>query len=280
MVGFEDQHLSREQIAGCMDYIRQHPEVRDVLLSGGDPLVLPDSRLEEILAELRSIEHVEIIRIGTRMPVVLPMRITDELVRMIAKYHPVYVNTHFNHYKEITAEAARACARMADAGIPLGNQSVLLRDVNDCPRIMKKLVQELLMIRVKPYYLYQCDLTRGIGHFRTSIARGMEIIENLRGHTSGLAVPTYVVDAPGGGGKIPVMPSYLLSYSDKRVILRNYEGAITTYTQPENIYSDCWCELCREAKYEPDGVARLLEGDDPHADPEAARRSRRPADGD
>jgi lysine 2,3-aminomutase len=280
LVGFEEEHLSREQISRCMDYIREHTEVRDVLLSGGDPLVLPDDRLEEILAELHSIDHVEMIRIGTRVPVVLPMRVTDDLVKMLAKYHPIYVNTHFNHYKEITAEARDACARLADAGIPLGNQSVLLRDINDCPRIMKKLVQELLMIRVKPYYIYQCDLSQGIGHFRTSVARGMEIVENLRGHTSGLAVPTYVIDAPGGGGKIPVMPSYLLSYSDKRVILRNYEGAITTYTQPENIYSDCWCELCREARYQPDGIARMLEGDAVPDDPEHARRARRVANDD
>ncbi|HEY5494506.1 MAG TPA: lysine 2,3-aminomutase [Candidatus Anoxymicrobiaceae bacterium] len=279
MVGFEDQHLSASQISACMSYIAEHEEIRDVLLSGGDPLMLSDGRLESILAELRSIEHVEIIRIGTRMPVVLPMRITDELVEMLRKYQPIYVNTHFNHYKEITAEAARACERLADGGFPLGNQSVLLRDVNDCPRIMKKLVQELLAIRVKPYYLYQCDLSRGIGHFRTSVARGMEIIENLRGHTSGLAVPTFVVDAPGGGGKIPVMPNYLLSYSDKRIILRNYEGDITTYTQPENIYSDCWCELCREERFEPDGVARLLGGDEVFKEQDAGRRARRQAHG-
>ena len=256
MVGFEDRHLTAVQLDACIAYIARHPEIRDVLLSGGDPLVLPDGRLESILARLRGIEHVEIIRIGTRMPVVLPMRITDELVAMLRKYQPIYVNTHFNHYREITAEAKEACERLADGGFPLGNQSVLLRDVNDCPRIMKKLVQELLAIRVKPYYLYQCDLSQGIGHFRTSVARGMEIIENLRGHTSGLAVPTFVVDAPGGGGKIPVMPNYLLSYSDKRIILRNYEGEITTYTQPENIYSDCWCELCREDRYESNSILR------------------------
>lgn len=254
MVGFEDRHLTASQLDACVDYIASHREIRDVLLSGGDPLVLPDGRLESILARLREIDHVEIIRIGTRMPVVLPMRITDELVQMLRKYQPIYVNTHFNHYREITAEAKEACEKLADGGFPLGNQSVLLRDVNDCPRIMKKLVQELLAIRVKPYYLYQCDLSQGIGHFRTSVARGMEIIENLRGHTSGLAVPTFVVDAPGGGGKIPVMPNYLLSYSDKRIILRNYEGEITTYTQPENIYSDCWCELCREDRYESNSI--------------------------
>jgi len=263
LVGLEDQPLSPSQISGCIDYIAAHPEVRDVLLSGGDPLMLSDSRLESILARLRQIEHVEIIRIGTRMPVVLPMRITPELVEMLRAYQPIYVNTHFNHYKEITDEASEACQMLADAGFPLGNQSVLLRDVNDCPRIMKKLVQELLAIRVKPYYLYQCDMSQGIGHFRTSVARGMEIIENLRGHTSGLAVPTFVVDAPGGGGKIPVMPNYLLSYSDKRIILRNYEGEITSYTQPENIYSDCWCELCREERYESDGLARMLGGVEP-----------------
>ena len=259
MVGSVDHHLPEEQVEAGLDYIRGHKEVRDVLLSGGDPLMLSDDRLARLLDELRAIDHVEIIRIGTRMPVVLPQRITDSLVEMLRELHPVYVNTHFNHYKEITLEAKQACEKLADAGIPVGNQSVLLRDVNDCPRIMKKLVQELLMIRVKPYYIYQCDMSRGISHFRTSIARGMEIIENLRGHTTGMAVPTFVVDAPGGGGKIPVMPSYLLSYSDKRVILRNYEGDITTYSQPQNIYTDCWCELCRGAEFEPDGVAKLLE---------------------
>jgi lysine 2,3-aminomutase len=259
MVGSIDHHLPVGQVDAALDYIREHTEVRDVLVSGGDPLMLSDDSLEALMAALRDIDHVEIIRIGTRMPVVLPQRITESLLQMLRKYHPVYVNTHFNHYKEITLESKQACERIADAGIPVGNQSVLLRDVNDCPRIMKKLVQELLMIRVKPYYIYQCDMSRGISHFRTSIARGMEIVENLRGHTTGMAVPTFVVDAPGGGGKIPVMPSYLLSYSDKRVILRNYRGDITTYSQPQNIYTDCWCELCKAAEYEPDGVAKLLE---------------------
>lgn len=259
LVGSEDHHLPAEHLERGLDYIRGHPEVRDVLLSGGDPLMLSDGKLESVLAALKDIEHVEIIRIGSRMPVVLPQRITEPLVAMIRKYQPVYLNTHFNHYKEITLESKDACERLTDAGIPVGNQSVLLRDVNDCPRIMKKLVQELLMIRVKPYYIYQCDMSSGISHFRTSIARGMEIVENLRGHTSGIAVPTFVVDAPGGGGKIPVMPSYLLSYSDRRVILRNYKGDITTYSQPQNIYEDCWCELCRGEHYEPDGVAKMLE---------------------
>lgn len=265
MVGDRDSHLSIEQVDRCIDYIRQHREVRDVLISGGDPLTLSDNSLEYILRQLREIDHVEIIRLGSRMPVVLPQRITDSLVNMLKKYHPLYVNTHFNHPDEITRESRDACARLADGGIQLGNQTVLLRDVNDCPNIMKKLVHELLMIRVKPYYIYQCDLSSGISHFRTSITKGMEIIENLRGHTTGMAVPTFVVDAPGGGGKIPVMPNYLISQSDRRFGLRNYEGVITTYTQPEQVFSNCGrCNICREndKEYKPlDGVAKLLAGD-------------------
>jgi len=260
-VGDEDHHLSPAELDESIAYIRDHREIRDVLLSGGDPLTMPTPALEKIIARLREIDHVEIIRIGSRTPVVMPMRITDELVAMLRKYHPIYVNTHFNHYSEITAESAAACAKMADAGIPLGNQTVLLRDVNDCPRIMKKLMHQLLMIRVKPYYIYQCDLTSGISHFRTSISKGIEIIENLQGHTTGMGVPTFVVDAPGGGGKIPLMPEYVLSQSDRRYVLRNYEGVITTYTQPKNIFSECWCELCKADKYGPlDGVAKMLNG--------------------
>jgi len=265
VVGDHDAHLTRAQIDRCIDYIRRTPIVRDVLLSGGDPLTLPDDRLEYILEQLRAIDHVEIIRIGTRTPVVLPMRITEPLVQMLRKYHPLYVNTHFNHPDEITEDAKDACARLADAGIQLGNQTVLLRDINDCPLIMKKLMHELLKIRVKPYYIYQCDLSAGISHFRTSITKGMEIIENLRGHTSGMAVPTFVVDAPGGGGKIPLMPNYLLSQSDRRFALRNYEGVITTYTQPDKVFSNCGrCHICTEngKDYRPlDGVAKLLTGE-------------------
>ncbi len=261
LVGQKDTHMSWDRIQLAIDYIREHTEVRDVLISGGDPLTLADSYLERILKALREIPHVEIIRIGTRTPVVMPMRITDELTDMLKKYHPLYINTHFNHYSEVTHEAKQACEKLANAGIPLGNQSVLLRDVNDCPRIMKKLVHELLMIRVKPYYIYQCDLSSGISHFRVSVSKGIEIVESLRGHTTGMAVPTYVVDAPGGGGKIPLMPNYLLSHSDKRYVLRNYEGVITTYTQPANIFSECWCELCKNDEYGPlDGVAKLLNG--------------------
>lgn len=273
-VGDHDVHLSREQIDKCIEYIRSHREVRDVLLSGGDPLTMADDHLESILEKIREIDHVEIIRIGTRMPVVLPQRITDSLVNMLKKYHPLYVNTHFNHPREITQDSKTATEKLADAGIPLGNQTVLLRDVNDCPHIMKKLMHELLMIRVKPYYIYQCDLSTGISHFRTSLLKGMEIIENLRGHTTGMAVPTFVVDAPGGGGKIPVMPTYMLSQSDRRFVLRNYEGVITTYTQPENVFSNCGkCNICKDNNSKPlEGVAKLLSGEkvDPDSKTQAA----------
>ena len=270
LVGFEDGHMPDADIDKAIAYIRDTPEIRDVIISGGDPLVLSDDKLESIIARIRDIPHVEIIRLGTRTPVVMPMRITDGLVAMLKKYHPIYVNTHFNHPKEITVEAREACRKLADAGIALGNQSVLLRDVNDCPMLMKKLVQKLLTIRVKPYYIYQCDLSRGIGHFRTTVSKGIEIIESLRGHTSGLAVPTFVVDAPGGGGKIPVMPSYLITSNEKRVILRNYEGVITTYDEPHFYEENCGqCRLCFD---EPNlkascGVARLLEGEETVIEP-------------
>lgn len=277
LVGFEDRHLDRTQVEQGIDYIRRTPEVRDVLISGGDPLLLTDSGLEYVLKKLRAIEHVEIIRIGTRTPVVLPQRITPQLVRMLRKYHPLYVNTHFNHPREITREAKEACAKLADAGIALGNQTVLLRDINDCPHIMKKLMQMLLTIRVKPYYIYQCDLSRGISHFRTSITKGIEIMENLRGHTTGMAVPTFVVDAPGGGGKIPLMPNYLISQSDRRLALRNYEGVITTYTQPDHCYSDCGrCNICGDPRYTSlDGVAKLLSGEKLCLEPEGLVRRKR-----
>jgi lysine 2,3-aminomutase len=264
LVGAEDAHLMDGQIDAAIEYIRSTPIIRDVLISGGDPLVLSDARLERLIAKLRAIPHVEIIRIGTRIPVVMPMRITDDLVSMLKRYHPIYVNTHFNHPREITAESREACRKLADAGIPLGNQSVLLRDVNDCPVLMKKLVQKLLTIRVKPYYIYQCDMSRGISHFRTTISKGIEIIENLRGHTTGMAVPTFVVDAPGGGGKTPVMPDYLITSNDKRVVLRNYEGVITTYDEPREYHEDCGkCRICYEELQlnATCGVARLLSGD-------------------
>ncbi len=228
-VGGENMVINRETISAGIDYIRSHPEIRDVILSGGDPLLLADERLEWILQELRAIPSLEIIRIGTRVPVVLPQRITPNLVRLLRKFHPLYINTHFNHPDEITEISAKACGRLADAGIPLGNQTVLLRGVNDDPAVMKRLMQKLLTIRVKPYYIYQADLVQGTNHFRTSVEEGIEIVRALRGHTSGLGVPAYVIDAPGGGGKIPILPDYLQSLGDE-VVLKNYRG--DTYRYP------------------------------------------------
>ena len=261
LVGDEDMDMPEENVAKAIDYIRRTKTIRDVLISGGDPLVLPDGRLESVLARLREIDHVEIIRIGTRAPVVMPMRITDELVDMLRKYQPIYVNTHFNHSKEITREARTALAKLADAGIQLGNQSVLLKGINDSPQIMKELVHKLLTVRVKPYYIYQCDLSMGISHFRTSVGKGIEIIESLRGHTTGFAVPTFVVDAPGGGGKIPVMPNYVIAMGEDRVILRNYEGVITSYTQPRRGPEPIHTRVLKARYKAKGGVAALLAGD-------------------
>jgi len=246
-VGDVDCIPDRDTIQQGLTYIRDNPQIRDVLLSGGDPFMLSNEYLEWILTELRYIPHVEIIRIGTRTPVVLPYRITDELVEMLSRHHPLWINTHFNHPREITASARTALSKLADAGIPLGNQTVLLAGVNDCPRIMKRLVHKLVQNRVRPYYLYQCDLSKGLSHFRTPVGKGIEIVESLIGHTTGFAVPTYVIDAPGGGGKIPVMPNYLISWSTNKVILRNYEGVITTYKEPDSyepIFCDRKCDLC------------------------------------
>jgi len=279
LVGNEDADMPSENIAKAIQYISQHPEIRDVLISGGDPLVLSDERLESVIARIRAIEHVEIIRIGTRAPVVMPMRITDGLTSMLKKYHPIYVNTHFNHAKEITLEAREALARLADAGIQLGNQSVLLKGINDSPEIMKQLLHKLLTVRVKPYYIYQCDLSMGISHFRTTIARGIEIMESLRGHTSGLAVPTFVVDAPGGGGKIPVMPNYVIVMGENRVILRNYEGVITTYTEPAREVRRAVTTapaITFQAHYKAKGgVASLLSGDQLCLEPASLARNDR-----
>ena len=254
-----DSHLSSQQVEAGIEYIRSHEQIRDVIISGGDPLLFSTDRLESILKKLRSIEHVEIIRIGTRIPVVLPQRIDDRLVKMLKKYHPVWINTHFNHYREITPESAKACAMLADAGIPLGNQTVLLKGVNDCVHVMTKLVRKLLTIRVRPYYIYQCDLARGIEHFRTPISKGIEIIEGLRGHTSGLGVPTYVIDAPGGGGKIPMLPNYVISRSHNKIVLRNYEGKLYTYIEPAKYEAACSCEVCSSRKERnSEGVLGLL----------------------
>ena len=261
LVGQTDNAMPRAQIDACIDYIRQHTEVRDVLLSGGDVFMQSDENLEYVLSALRTIPHVEVIRLGTRVPVVMPQRITQSLCDMLKKYHPIWVNVHFNHPNEITPDAAAACARLADAGIPLGNQSVLLAGVNDCVHVMKKLVNDLVKIRVRPYYIYVCDLSLGLSHFRTPVSKGIEIIEALRGHTSGFCVPTFVVDAPGGGGKVPVMPNYVLSQTPRKVILRNFEGVITTYTEPEHYESKCNCPVCRgEQENTVNGIAGLEQG--------------------
>lgn len=213
----------------AFEYIRQHPEIKDVLVSGGDPLTLSNKQLEYIISNIRSIKHVKIIRIGTRIPVVNPQRVTVELCNMLKKYHPLYINTHFNHPSEITEQSAKACAKLADVGIPLGNQSVLLKGVNDNIEIMKELVQELLTIRVKPYYIYMMDLVKGTNHFRTSIQTGLDIIEGLRGHTTGMAVPQLIIDAPNGGGKIPIMPETIISSNNEEITLRNFENKQYNY---------------------------------------------------
>ena len=276
LVGITDAAAPAERIALGMDYIRQHSEVRDVLLSGGDPLTLSDDRLESIIAEVRDIPHVEIIRIGSRVPVVMPMRITEDLVNMLARYHPIWLNTHFNHPLELTPLAQEACARLVNAGIPVGNQSVLLRDVNDCPHVMKELVHGLVKNRVSPYYLYQCDLSWGLEGFRTSVRKGLEIMELLRGHTSGLAVPTYVVDAPGGGGKIPLMPNYLVGMSEDKVILRNYEGVISAYTEPRPRPAQDHCVLCgTDHSDSSQGLGRLFSGPEVSLEPAGLQRVRR-----
>lgn len=268
-VGDIDSIPSKDVVSKGIEYIKNTPEVRDVLLSGGDPLMLSDSYLDWILSEVSKIPHVEVIRIGSRVPVVLPYRITDELIEILEKYDNLWLNTHFNHPREITETSRKALKKLTKAGIPLGNQSVLLRNVNDCPRIMKTLVHKLVQNRVRPYYLYQCDLSEGLDHFRTSVGKGIEIMEHLRGHTSGFAIPTYVIDAPNGGGKIPVMPNYLVSCSTNKVILRNYEGVITTYQMPkyyEHTVCDLNCSDCsltlklenEEQEYKTLGIAKLL----------------------
>ena len=277
-VGENDAHINIEQVDKAIEYIAKTPQVRDVLLSGGDALLLADSDLEYIFSKLRAIPHVEIIRLGSRTPVVLPQRITLELCVMMKKYHPVWLNTHFNHPSELSEDAIKAVTLLANAGIPLGNQSVLLAGINDCVHVMKELVQKLVKARIRPYYIYQCDLSQGLSHFRTPVAKGIEIIEALRGHTSGFSVPTYVVDAPGGGGKIPVMPNYLISTGVKKVILRNYEGVIAAYTEPENYVHSCNCDTCRSGEEKLDGIAALMKGDSVAIEPANLARKKRNAD--
>jgi lysine 2,3-aminomutase len=272
IVGDPAANFSHADFDQQIDYLKRTPQVRDVLLSGGDPLTIAPGILEELLRRLREIPHIEIIRIGTRVPVFMPMRVTDELCDMLQKYHPLWMNIHVNHPNEITAELAQATDKLTRAGIPLGNQTVLLAGINDCVHIQRKLVQDLVRIRVRPYYLYQCDLVEGAGHFRTPVAKGIEVMEGLRGHTSGFAVPTYLIDAPGGGGKIPVLPDYLISQSDHKVILRNYEGYISSYEEPENYrpHDPKTCKYCQSKRLEPgqSGVSGMLDGEQMFIKPE------------
>jgi lysine 2,3-aminomutase len=263
IVGDPAATFSRDEFEMQLEYLKRTPQVRDVLLSGGDPLVLAPRILDEILSRLREIPHIEILRIGSRVPVFLPMRVTDELTNMLAKHHPMWLNIHVNTPNEISAELAEACDRLTRAGIPLGNQAVLLAGVNDNVHIQRQLVQELVRIRVRPYYLYQCDLVEGAGHFRTPVAKGIEIMEGLRGHTSGYAVHQYIIDAPGGGGKIPVSPNYILTMSDHKVVLRNYEGYITTYEEPLDYRAEDAARFLGETRPEPgqEGLTALLDGD-------------------
>lgn len=229
-VGTSRMRITAESIQAGIDYIRHHPEVREVLLSGGDPLLLSDQEIESILERLRAIPTLKVIRIGTRVPCTLPMRITPELTTILKKFHPLYINTHFNHPAEITTEASTACSRLADAGIPLGCQTVLLKGVNDNPATMRELLLKLLEIRVKPYYLFQTDLTRGTNHFRTTTSTGLTIMRSLIGHISGLAVPTFAVDGPGGKGKIPLTPDYILQHGSN-LIFQNFRGEVCTYPE-------------------------------------------------
>ncbi len=264
LVGDTRAQFSSATYERQLDYIAATPQVRDVLLSGGDPLMLSLKVLDRLLERLQAIPHVEVVRLGSRVPVFLPQRITPELMEILHKHPPLWMNIHFNHPNEITPEVERGLARLAEAGVPLGSQTVLMAGINDCPNIIKALVHKLVRNRVRPYYIYQCDLVHGSGHFRTPVTKGIEIVEALRGHTSGYAVPTYVIDAPEGGGKVPIMPNYLLSMSESRVVVRNYEGFITTYTQPTHydphMAEDCdYCRAQQEKGFQ-EGIAGLLAG--------------------
>lgn len=237
--------ISRDMVRRGIDYIREHHEIKDVILSGGDPLLLKDKEIEEILKSLKEIPHIDVIRIGTRVPGALPQRVTQKLCRMLKKYHPIYMNINFIHPREITDEVAIACGRLADAGIPLGSQTVLLRGINDEPEVIKELMQKLLAIRVKPYYLYQCDLTKGTEHLRTTVECGLNIMKELQGRISGMAIPKFVIDLPGGGGKVPILPrDFLMEINEEEVILKNFEDKIFRYTQIGCYSSDCYGVGC------------------------------------
>lgn len=231
LVGKSNHTLTEEELKPIYEYLKKNEKVWDVLISGGDPLLLSENKLEEVLNNLRSIKHLEILRIGTRLPVSLPQRINSSLCQMLKKYHPLYINIHFNHPGEISEETKLACQSLIEQGIPLGSQTVLLKGINDSPKVMMKLVHELLKIRVRPYYLYQCDLAQGTEHFRTPISTGLRIMSSLRGYTSGLACPTYVIDAPGGGGKVPINVDYVISRTRKRIIFKNYQGRVFVYPE-------------------------------------------------
>jgi len=277
------RHCTRKRVAGSREcsvsarrlqqaaaYLAAHPEISDVIVSGGDPFTMSTAALERVLSTLRSIPSVAIIRIGTRTPVVLPMRITEELTSMLRRYHPIWVNTHFNHPNELTPESAAACARLADAGIPLGNQSVILKGVNDKPEIIEELCRGLVKMRVRPYYLFQCDLVRGVEHFRTPLSRGIQIMEYLRGRLGGLAIPQFVVDAPHGGGKIPVLPNYIVSTSPTHTVLRNFEGMLVGYPEP-----GAPIESAPRAEGTPSGVWELSGGLASAIAPERSERATR-----
>lgn len=272
LVGNPTETFSRSDFEQQIRYIRNNPQIRDVIISGGDPLVLPIRVLEEILSSLREIEHVEIIRIGTRVPVFLPMRITEELTDVLQKYHPLWMNIHVNHPNEITDEFSHATDLLTRAGIPLGNQTVLLAGVNDCVHIQRALIHNLLRARVRPYYLFQCDLVEGAGHFRTPVSKGIEIVEGLRGHTSGLGVPVFAIDAPGGGGKVPLLPNYLISMSEHNVVIRNYEGYVAAYEQSTSYvpHDQGTCEYCNHKRAEPGqaGLTGLLDGEEKSITPD------------
>ncbi len=268
---------TRHELSNMLHYIQATPEVREVIVSGGDPLTMNMDLLDWFLGELQRISHVEVLRIGTRVPVVLPMRITDDLCRMLAKHRPLWINTQFNHPREITAESQEACDRLLRAGIPVSNQSVLLRGINDSIEVMRELCHGLQRIMVRPYYLFQCDPVRGVEHFRTSIWKGIEIMEMLRGYTGGLCIPNFVVDVPGGGGKVPLQPFYLLSVTDKDVILRNYEGMIVKYYNPQENYG---ATKRGNGNGKDGGTAQLLKGNGkalvPTETPRYRRRKRDP----
>ena len=279
------RHCTRKRVAGihesaispaCLEqavrYLAEHPEIIDVIVSGGDPLTMATDALERVLAALRSVPSIQILRLGTRAPVVLPQRITDELVTMLRRYHPLWVNTHFNHPAELTPEAAEACVRLVDAGIPLGNQTVLLRGINDSPQIIEQLCRGLIRMRVRPYYLFQCDLVRGVEHFRTPVARGLEIMEYLRGRVSGLAIPTFCVDAPHGGGKIPVLPNYIISMSPTHTVFRTFEGMLVSYPEPG---ADAAQPVVAAATDAPPGVWDLASGNATSIRPAKSSRLKR-----